>query len=101
MHGSGNLPNPGKFQVGNLVFTAGVNALVADNEEFAKQVVRGLKRHSQGDWGDLTQDDKDSNDDSLKVGDGRLFSAYEGVKKVWIITESDRSVTTVLFPDEY
>lgn len=93
--------NEPKFPVGKLVFTAGVNNLVADNEAFAKQVVKGLKRHCQGDWGDLEQDDKDSNDDSLKVGDGRLFSAYEGVEKIWIITEADRSVTTVLFPSEY
>ena len=87
---------------GQLVFTRRVNDRVADNTQFGKFVIESLGRHSKGDWGDLSQEDKNENDLSLKEG-FRLLSAYErtGLPKIWIITEADRSVTTVLFPDEY
>lgn len=61
-----------------------------------------LQRHVTGDWGDLDPEDVQANTDALEHG-WRLFSSYviaEGVK-VWIITESDRSVTTLLMPDDY
>jgi hypothetical protein len=91
-----------KFPMGRLVMTAGVADLAASNEAFAGFVRRSLKRHSQGDWGDLSAEDKRENEFSLKKG-FRLLSAYENGSqpKIWIITEADRSVTTVLFPDEY
>jgi hypothetical protein len=75
---------------------------VAENTAFAKFVVESLVRHATGDWGNLSAEDKEENDLSLKQG-LRLFSAYEneGLPKIWIITEADRSATTVLFPDEY
>jgi len=63
---------------------------------------RGLDRHARGDWGDLDTHDLRENERALERG-GRLFSAYhtsEGVK-FWIITEADRSVTTVLLPEDY
>jgi len=92
----------GKFSFGQLVFTRGVNDRVADDTEFAKFVTESLARHAKGDWGDLSQEDKDENELSLKEG-FRLLSAYEHptLPKIWIITEADRSATTVLFPDEY
>jgi len=76
--------------------------LVAENADFAKFVMSSLSRHARGDWGDLDEEDKKENELSLKEG-FRLLSAYEraGLPKIWIITEADRSVTTVLFPDEY
>jgi len=82
--------------------TRGVNDLVAENTAFAKFVVESLVRHATGDWGNLSAEDKEENDLSLKQG-LRLFSSYEneGLPKIWIITEADRSATTVLFPDEY
>ena len=93
------------FNGGRLVFTRGVNDLVAENSEFAKQVLDSVKRHLNGDWGDMDSEDKKANDLALKDG-SRIFSAYNGIKKIWIITEAEgeesiRSVTTVLFPDEY
>ena len=92
----------GKFSFGQLVFTRGVNDKIADDTPFAKFVTESLGRHANGDWGDLSQEDKDENELSLKEG-FRLLSAYErdALPKIWIITEADRSVTTVLFPDEY
>jgi len=67
-----------------------------------EDILIALKRHKTGDWGDLCADDKELNDRALDNG-GRIFSAYHdrnGVK-FWIITEADRSATTVLLPDDY
>lgn len=89
------------FEGGKLVMTRGVNDWIADSTAVAKGVTQSIKRHFAGDWGDLGDEDKQSNEWSLLNGE-RIFSAYhvEG-KKIWIITERDRSATTVLFPDEY
>jgi len=74
---------------------------VADDERFAKFVFDSLKRHANGDWGDLIDGDKQENELSLKE-DIRIFSAYQfKEEKIWIITNADRSTTTVLFPEEY
>jgi hypothetical protein len=91
-----------KFNLGRMYLTWGVNNLVAESLEFAKFVTASLRRHANGDWGDVGREDWLSNEDALK-GDLRLFSAYyeTGKPRIWIITESDRSCTTVLFPDEY
>ena len=61
-----------------------------------------LRRHASGDWGDVCTDDLQSNQDALQNG-LRLLSVYwssEGIR-FWIITEADRSATTILLPDEY
>jgi hypothetical protein len=91
-----------QFPMGQTVLTRGVNDLIAEDAVFAKLVTESLVRHATGDWGDLSAEDKVENDLSLKEG-LRLLSAYEteGLPKIWIITEADRSVTTVLFPEEY
>lgn len=93
---------PKKFTSGRLLMSRGVNDRVADDEAFAKFVLESLRRHLSGDWGDLCQQDKAENELSLREG-YRLLSAYEkdGLPKVWIITEADRSATTILFPSEY
>lgn len=61
-----------------------------------------LNRHAAGDWGDVDQHDKNANDRDLVEG-GRLVSAYNlpGGRRVWVITEADRSRTTFLLPEEY
>ncbi|MBA7471428.1 hypothetical protein ES707_06734 [subsurface metagenome] len=91
-----------KFEMGQLVFTRGVNDLVATNTEFALFVTKSLGRHARGDWGDLSEADKRENEYALGKY-LRLFSAYEKLPlpKIWIITEADRSITTILFPEEY
>ena len=90
-----------KFKLGELVMTRGVNDLVAEDEEFAKFVWESLKRHAREDWGDLSEEDKKENEFSLDKN-LRFLSAYKrGNQKIWIITEADRSATTILFPDEY
>ena len=91
-----------KFNPGQMVMTRAVNDLIAENEEFAKHVSLSLRRHLAGDWGELCDEDRVMNESALLEGE-RLFSAYtkDGVPPIWIITECDRSVTTILFPDEY
>ena len=90
------------FNLGRFLMTRGVNELVAEDEAFARFVMASLARHARGDWGSLSDEDKAENELSLKEG-FRLLSAYEseGLPKIWIITEADRSATTILFPDEY
>lgn len=61
-----------------------------------------LGRHARGDWGDLCDEDKAANQEALQEG-LRLLSAYRlgDGKKLWVITEADRSATTLLLPEEY
>ena len=84
------------------MITRGVNDLIACNGEFAKHVMLSMKRHVAGDWGEVCDEDRVTNEFALQHGD-RLFSVYkkESVPTIWIITECDRLVTTMLFPDEY
>jgi hypothetical protein len=86
----------GRFPLGRIVMTAN-----AGQQLPATAVVEGLRRHAAGDWGDLDPHDMEQNEFGLKHGE-RLFSAYgEGEKRFWVITECDRSVTTVLLPEDY
>jgi hypothetical protein len=92
-----------KFPLGKLVMSRGVADLVASNAAFAKFCTDSLYRHGRGDWGDLAGDDKRENEYALQLGNLRIFSEYgrKGLPRIWIITESDRSATTTLFPEEY
>ena len=85
-----------RFPLGQLAITANASLRLATEEVFT-----ALRRHASGDWGDVYPEDALANDTALRDG-GRLFSAYgQGASRVWIITEADRSVTTVLLPDDY
>lgn len=85
-----------KFPLGQIVITANALATLTPAD-----VQQGLTRHTDGDWGELCPEDARSNADALEYG-GRLMSVYgEGDKRFWIITESDRSATTVLMPLDY
>ena len=86
-----------RFELGQMVITP--NAL---DTLHAEDVRLCMGRHQRGDWGDVCPDDYKANEDALQHG-SRLFSVYHdrvGVK-FWIITEADRSVTTVLLPEDY
>lgn len=95
------------FHPGHMMMTCGISDATIEYPLFHSFVHRSLARHLQGDWGDCCEDDAAHNDAALADG-GRLFSVYRipadiysGDCKIWIITESDRSATTVLFPSEY
>ena len=85
------------FPLGRVVMTPGIAAEVPVHER-----ARALQRHGRQDWGDICPEDRGENELSLKEG-SRLLSVYqtESGLKFWIITEADRSVTTLLLPDEY
>ncbi len=95
-----NLVSQPRFPSGQVVMTVGVDGLVRQGRLNA---VPYLRRHLHGDWGDLSDDDRRLNDAALKSGEDRLFSSYQVTPdlKLWIITEWDRSVTTLLLPSEY
>ena len=90
------------FEMGGLFLTAGVNNRISEEVRFEMFVINCIKRHLSGDWGNLGEGDKKENELSLKKG-FRLLSSYKYKDeiKIWIITESDRSATTILFPEEY
>ena len=85
-----------KFPLGQVVITAN-----AAQRLDPVAVREALRRHAAGDWGDIGPEDACENELALKEG-FRLLSAYgTGEKRFWIITEADRSVTTVLLPENY
>jgi len=85
---------------GQVVMTCGVDALIRQG---LLNPIPYLYRHLSGDWGDLDESDRRQNDAALQSGKDRLFSSYQvsAELKLWIITEWDRSVTTLLLPGEY
>jgi hypothetical protein len=85
------------FSLGNVVITR--NALSALTTE---DVLTALGRHAAGDWGECPPEDWQENQLALRDGN-RLFSVYHGWSglKFWVISEADRTTTTVLLPDDY
>lgn len=88
---------PPQFSLGQLYATPGAMQALTSSD-----IQTALSRHLQGDWGELTSEDIEANNDALQDGN-RLLSAYSGEDGIrfWVITEWDRSVTTVLLPSEY
>ena len=91
------------FDLGLRCMTRGVSLRLGEDEAFAVYVRDSLIRHQQGDWGDLSHEDKQTNERVLAHGNLRFFSVYKHPihPTIWIITEADRSATTVLFPEDY
>jgi hypothetical protein len=87
------------FKLGQIVATPGA---IEAMEESGQNASFFIGKHASGDWGIVSDGDKALNDEALK-DDSRLLSAYNTLKgaKLWVITEADRSVTTVLLPEEY
>ena len=85
-----------KFQLGQVVITPHALGKLNSND-----ILNALNRHVVGDWGELDDEDHQTNDEALQSG-SRLLSAYRsGGTKFWIITEADRSSTCVLLPEDY
>ena len=106
-----------RFPIGKLFATPGALSALASARDFGKPysvqranepedrmslVLPYVRRHAWGDWGDVSADDAQANERALHEG-SRVFSAYALTtgERLWIITEADRSSTTVLLPDEY
>ena len=88
-----------KFELGQLVATPDAIQALSRNGTDDSQYVR---RHQAGDWGDVSEDDAQANEYAL-TQDLPIVSAYalKDGTRLWIITEGDRSATTVLLPEEY
>ena len=86
-----------RLELGQLLITPAAHEALSPTD-----VRAALDRHARGDWGDVTGDDGEANDEALE-NEGRLFSVYHNLAglKFWVITESDRSATTVMLPDDY
>lgn len=87
-----------KFQPGTVVATLGALEIAT-----TEQIQELLSRHLHGDWGDVDKEDARANESAL-LHDMRILSSYklpEDRGKLWILTEADRSATTVLTPGEY
>lgn len=92
-----------RVTLGSVVVTCGVDEMMKSDFVFKEWVKICLGKYINCDWGDTCDEDRQSNDDALKEGE-RILAVYIQPKtgtKIWIITEWDRSVTTVLFPSEY
>jgi len=90
--------NP-KFQLGKVVATTGAIEALNEAQISASEL---LSKHVSGDFGEVDSDDWQSNLDAIKDGE-RILSAYtlKTGKRLWVITEADRSSSCVLRPDEY
>jgi len=88
-----------KFSLGQVIATPGALAAIQEAQDSPWIY---LRRHSEGDWGEVNAEDAAENEQSLRDG-FRLLFAYRitsGIK-IWVITERDRSATTILLPEEY
>ena len=95
------------FELGRVVMTSGVKEQMEQDPSIRSFLDGCLKRHSEGDWGDLCKEDKELNNIAILAEKNNkdtdsLLSAYKINKiELWIITEYDRSITTILLPEEY
>jgi len=86
-----------KLRLGRILTTPNALSQLTQDE-----ILHGIARHQAGDWGDVSFEDRSANDQALQNGT-RLLSVYHTARRVtfWIITEADRSATTVLLPEDY
>jgi hypothetical protein len=95
------MSNPSKplFNLGQIVATPGALQALEDAGQMPHEF---LQRHVTGDWSEMVEEDQEENRNSVEHGN-RVFSSYKlsTDQKLWVITEWDRSVTTLLLPDEY
>jgi hypothetical protein len=88
--------NP-KFRLGTLVISANASCQLSPSD-----IASAVTRHARGEWGEVCDEDREENELSLRES-FRLLSVYRssGGLAFWIITEADRSTTTILMPDDY
>ncbi len=87
------------FSLGKVFLTPATKAMFSEGILDVNELIN---RHISGDWSDMCDDDIESNKDAIVHG-FRVFSSYKlsESQNIWIITEADRSCTTLLLPDEY
>ena len=95
------------FNMGKIVVTHGINEVMKENPQFVREVNACLQRYAVKDWGNLSEEDKEVNEEALQYPDDLyLMGAYQTYKgKIWIITNrisenAGENATTLLFPHE-
>lgn len=92
-----------KFVLGQVVVTKGIDEKIKEDRSFRVFVQVSIGRYVHRDWGQTCDEDVKANNRAIQNGE-RIRAVYKQPKTdttIWIITEADRSVTTILFPDEY
>lgn len=91
------------FELGKTFTTNRVSKMMEESDKFRHFVESSFQRFLRCDWGEISDDDRKANDDGLENYDTLIasYTSNELRQKIWIITEADRSMTTILFPDEY
>lgn len=92
------------FKLGRLTATSSISAEMEDSMAFCRFVLKSVSRYGAGDWGELSARDKLSNDSAVINGDDMILGVYvskELQNKIYILTDANRSFTTVMFPSEY
>ena len=87
------------FELGRISVTAGAQHVLRDSGQSADEFIQ---RHASGDWGDVSEETRRANQENLEVG-GRLESVYHTAhaEKLLVVTEPDRSLTSVMVPEEF
>lgn len=100
LHTKNATPNgPVSLSLGQIVMTRSVENLICDASHLC--LIPFIARHKSGDWGNLCEEDKQLNNEAVHFG-GRILSSYQLMgQKIYIITEANRSLTTILLPSEY
>ena len=90
-----------QFEIGGLYQTRGIAAAIKENPQLYIEIIEAYQRYIKGDYGDLCKEDIEANEEAIKCG-YRIFAKYKtSVDDIYIITEADRSATTILFYYEY
>lgn len=90
-----------RFDLGKLVMTSGISNIIKDKPSYQYELVNYLNRYLSGDWGDLCDSDKRMNEDAI-INNERILASYITTGgNIYIITERDRSYTTILLRSEY
>ena len=90
-----------KFETGRLLQTRGIAASIEEAPELLNEIINAFNNYICGNWGQLCEEDKQANEEAIENG-GRILARYKTSQgDIYIITEADRSVTTILFCDEY
>ena len=90
------------FDLGQLVMTFRVADTLAEDVFFAREVISAVRRYCNMEWDEMCPEDRFINYRAIIKGNDRIFASYKtSAGKIYIITECDRSATTVLFADEY
>lgn len=92
------------WEMGQIVITRTLDAAINENPEAQREIAEAFNRYKMYDWGDSDANDQEENDQAILKADRRILASYtlKSInREIWIITEWDRSVTTLLFPEDY